>query len=148
MDLTTEYTIKVQKFYGARGFVPGYHDIHKHKDVIDEIVSENNMSPKDAFVQFTKLYKEPEKMLYEIYYDLFGSLIYQKFERKEFLMMDYPSKAQLVFKKIPGFMKNRFNVYHMGFLMIHYNDKKTFEMLAKTKIMDPNSEQIVKKFLF
>ena len=147
-DLTSQYTKKLQQFYAKRGFVPGYHNISQHRDCMYELMNEHNMSLKDAFVQFTKIYKDPEQMLKEIYYDLFGSLIYNKLERHEFDMIDYNSKAQLVFKKVPGFMKNRFQLYHFGFLAIHFADKKVAESLDKSQKLDKDSFSIIKKYLF
>ena len=147
-DLTSIYTRKVEKFYGARGYVPGYHNIRQHREAMDEIINENNMSIKEAFIELTKIYENPEKMLYEIYYDLFGSLIYQKIERKDFEKLNYKDKALLVFKKIPGFMRNRFFLYHFGFLAVHFGDKKTIEMLEHYKPIDKDCLSIIKSYIF
>ena len=147
-DLTSQYTKKLEQFYAKRGFIPGYHNLQQHRDCMYELMNENNMSLKDAFVQFTKIYKDPEKMLKEIYYDLFGPVIYKKLERHEFDMIDYNSKAQLVFKKIPGFMKNRFHLYHFGFLAIHFSDKKVIECVNKSQKLDKDTTSIIRNFLF
>lgn len=148
MCLTSEFTKKISLFYGKKGYVPGYHDIYQHRRVIDELIEENHMSLKDSFVEFTKIYKDPEKMLFEIYYDLFGPLIYNKLDRKEFNILDYRSKAQLVFINIPSFMKNRFFLFHFGFLAVHYGDKKTIELLNKYKPIEDNCLSIIKSFIF
>lgn len=146
MDLMTCYRKDIANFFYKKGVNTDIYDFRKAERTFERLPF-NDMSYTVSFMTIIEKYFG-EKLLKEIYFNLFHKYLYEPITEEEFDKMNFKTKSIFVFKKgIPKHAKNYFQSFFRVFVVIHLYETKQFKTFAKLALIDPNSTSIVKEFL-
>lgn len=146
MFSVSEFMDKAIIFYTNKGWNKKLCPISAaYKKMYHHLLNELGLSEKKSFGYATTTFlKNPHKMLDELYYNLLENT---EISKKEFNEMSLDVKIVKVYKSIPSHLKNRFNMFYLGFLFCNTRDKQSFKSFSNYGKVDNDSNSIIKQMM-
>jgi len=141
-------SIDIEKYFGSKGYDQKTQDIIKASNLFERL-PEHDTSIVDIFYQCIKKYLG-EKFLEEIYFDLFYKYIWEtiRINKEVFYEMELEERCGYVYKKIPSHVKNYFQLFFKGFIVIDLLNKQSFKMFAELELVDDDVLSIIKQYSY